>query len=42
VRWVQLDSRIPVDEWPAAIVRAHRFAQTTHRPVLVLVNLMGG
>ena len=42
VRWVQLDGRTPVEEWSEAIVRAHRFAQITHRPVFALVNLMGG
>jgi len=27
---------------PSTIQRAYAFAQTTHRPVFVLVNLMGG
>ena len=42
VRFIQLDSRTPVSEWAASIVKAHEFSITTHRPVFVLVNLMGG
>lgn len=42
VRWVQLDSHTPIEDWAATIVRAQRFAEATHRPVFVLVNLMGG
>src|SRR5579859_4126951 len=42
VRWVQLDSRTPIEDWASTIHRAHTFAATTHRPVFVLVNLMGG
>ena len=42
VRWFQLDSKTPVAEWADTIVRANKFAHTTHRPIFVLVNLMGG
>jgi sulfopyruvate decarboxylase TPP-binding subunit len=42
VRWVQLDSHTPIEDWSGTIVRAQKFAETTHRPVFVLVNLMGG
>jgi sulfopyruvate decarboxylase subunit alpha len=42
VRWFQLDARVPIDDWCPTIQRAYAFAQTTHRPVFVLVNLMGG
>ena len=42
VRWFQLDSRIPIAEWAETIVRAEQFARTTHRPIFVLINLMGG
>lgn len=42
VRWVQLDARTPIEDWSPTIERAYAFAQTTHRPVFVLVNLMGG
>ena len=41
-RWFQLDSKTPVSAWADTIVRAHQFAHTTHRPIFVLVNLMGG
>ncbi len=42
VRWVQLDGRTPLEDWSETIQRGYEFAQTTHRPVFVLVNLMGG
>lgn len=42
VRWFQLDGKVDIDDWAPTIRRAWDFAQTTHRPVLVLVNLMGG
>jgi sulfopyruvate decarboxylase TPP-binding subunit len=42
VRWFQLDARTPIEDWAPTIERGWRFAQATHRPVLVLVNLMGG
>jgi sulfopyruvate decarboxylase subunit alpha len=42
VRWVQLDARTPIDDWAETIERGYAFAHTTHRPVFVLVNLMGG
>jgi sulfopyruvate decarboxylase subunit alpha len=42
VRWFQLDARTPIGDWASTIERAHTFACTTHRPVFVLVNLMGG
>ena len=42
VRWFQLDARTPLGDWASTIERAHTFAHTTHRPVFVLVNLMGG
>jgi sulfopyruvate decarboxylase TPP-binding subunit len=41
VRWFQLDVRTPVHRWAAEIERAWAFARATHRPVFVLVNLMG-
>ncbi len=41
VRWFQLDARTPLQHWAAEIERAWAFARTTHRPVFVLVNLMG-
>jgi len=42
VRWFQLDARTPIEDWAPTIERGWQFAHTTHRPVLVLVNLMGG
>ena len=42
VRWFQFDGKTPVDKWSDTIVRAHQFAHTTHRPIFVLLNLMGG
>ena len=42
VRWFQLDARTPLAAWASTISRGYAFAQTTHRPILVLVNLMGG
>ena len=42
VRWLQLDARTPIEDWSTTIQRGYAFAQTTHRPVFVLVNLMGG
>jgi sulfopyruvate decarboxylase subunit alpha len=42
VRWVQLDARVPIEDWAPTLSRAYTYSQTTHQPVLVLVNLMGG
>jgi sulfopyruvate decarboxylase subunit alpha len=42
IRYFQLDSRTPLDAWAPTVVRAHEYAQTTHRPIFLLVNLMGG
>jgi sulfopyruvate decarboxylase TPP-binding subunit len=42
VRWFQLDARIPLARWATEIQRAWMFARATHRPVFMLVNLMGG
>lgn len=41
VRWFQLDVRTPIDRWTPEIVRAWSYARATHRPVFMLVNLMG-
>jgi hypothetical protein len=41
-RWFQLDSQTPIERWADTIVRANTFAQTTHRPIFLLVNLMDG
>lgn len=41
IRYFSLDSRIPVDEWRPALVKAYQFSRITHRPIMVLCNLMG-
>lgn len=40
IRSFHLDGTVPLDEWSRRIVDAYEFAQITHRPVLVYVNLM--
>ena len=42
VRYVQLDTTTPIARWADTIVRAQAFAETTHRPIFALVNLMNG
>jgi len=42
VRYFALDGRTPVEAWAPEIQRAWAYSRTTHRPVFVLVNLMGG
>ena len=42
VRSLQLDAHTPIEDWASSIERGYAFAQATHRPVFVLVNLMGG
>ena len=42
VRWFQLDARTPIEDWAPTIARGYTLARITHRPVFVLVNLMGG
>ncbi len=34
-----LDYRVPVAQWPQAILRAHEYIHLTHRPVVVFLNL---
>ena len=34
-----LDYRVPIVEWPGAIVRAYEYTHLTHRPVVVFLNL---
>jgi len=41
-RYFQLDHRSPIREWAPSVVRTYEYAQITHRPVFLLVNLMGG
>jgi sulfopyruvate decarboxylase subunit alpha len=42
VRYFKLDGRVPLADWSGTVSGAYEYAQTTHRPVLVLCNLMGG
>jgi sulfopyruvate decarboxylase alpha subunit len=42
LRYFQLDGRSPIELWASTVVRAYEFAQITHRPIILLVNLMGG
>jgi sulfopyruvate decarboxylase subunit alpha len=41
-RYFQLDHRSPLEDWASTVVRSYEYAQITHRPVFLLVNLMGG
>jgi sulfopyruvate decarboxylase subunit alpha len=40
LRFFKLDERIPVERWATSVVAAWEHAQMTHRPVLVLCNLL--
>ncbi len=42
IRTFSLDGSVPLDHWTPTVVQGYAFAQATHRPVAVLVNLMGG
>jgi sulfopyruvate decarboxylase subunit alpha len=42
VRYFDLDSRTPIEQWAPTVVKAYEFSRITHRSVMVLVNLMGG
>ena len=42
VRYFSLDGRTPIDQWASTVVKAYEYSRTTHRPVMLLVNLMGG
>lgn len=37
-----LDGRMPLEFWRPTTVSAYAFARTTHRPVVLFCNLMGG
>jgi sulfopyruvate decarboxylase subunit alpha len=42
VRYFTLDGRVPIEEWRPTVVRAYEYSRVTHRPVMLLCNLMGG
>ena len=42
IRYFKLDGKMPLGDWSSTIRRAYEYCQTTHRPIMVLCNLMGG
>lgn len=42
LRYFQLDGRTPIEAWTPTVIRAYEYARITHRPIFLLVNLMGG
>lgn len=42
IGYFQLDGRTPIEAWAPTVVKAYEYAHITHRPILLLVNLMGG
>jgi len=42
VRYFSLDGRVPIEDWPATVTKAYEYSRITHRPVMLLCNLMGG
>ena len=42
IRYFKLDGKTPLSDWPGTVSRAYDYSTTTHRPVMVLCNLMGG
>jgi sulfopyruvate decarboxylase TPP-binding subunit len=42
IRYFKLDASVPLEQWRSTVSRAYEYSQTTHRPVMVLCNLMGG
>lgn len=42
IRYFKLDGKVPLSDWAPTVSRAYDYCQTTHRPVMVLCNLMGG
>jgi sulfopyruvate decarboxylase TPP-binding subunit len=42
VRSFNLDSRTPISQWASTVEKAYQYSRVTHRPVMLLVNLMGG
>lgn len=41
VRFFKLDGTVPLEDWSRTVCEAYGYCQTTHRPVMVLCNLMG-
>ena len=42
IRYFKLDGKVPLADWASTVSRAYEYCHTTHRPVMVLCNLMGG
>jgi sulfopyruvate decarboxylase subunit alpha len=42
VRYFDLDARTPIDRWASTVEKAYDYSRTTHRPVMLLTNLMEG
>jgi sulfopyruvate decarboxylase subunit alpha len=42
VRCFKLDGSVPLEQWAGTVSQAYEYSQTTHRPIMVLCNLMGG
>ncbi len=42
VRYFTLDGRVPIADWPGTVTKAYEYSRITHRPVMLLCNLMGG
>ena len=42
VRYFDLDGRTPIAQWAPTVQKAYDYSRTTHRPVMLLTNLMGG
>jgi sulfopyruvate decarboxylase subunit alpha len=42
VKTFKLDYRVPLNEWSVAIEQAAKYANDTHRPIIVMFNIKGG
>ena len=42
VRYFTLDRRVPMADWPPTVAKSYVYSRITHRPVMLLCNLMGG
>lgn len=42
VKTFMLDYRVPLSEWSVAIKQGAKYAQDTHRPIIIMFNIKGG
>jgi sulfopyruvate decarboxylase TPP-binding subunit len=42
IRSFKLDGKVPLEDWPSTVRKAYDYCNITHRPVMLLCNLMGG